>query len=76
MNRIKQLRDEFKISQTELGKKLNKTQQQISLYENGTINMEFINQRMVKLPHTGSAKVLFMSVMGIFLMAKKLKEKE
>lgn len=46
------------------------------LYENGTINMEFINQRMVKLPHTGSAKVLFMSVMGMFLMAKKLKEKE
>ena len=35
MNRIKQLRDEFKISQAELGKKLNKTQQQISLYENG-----------------------------------------
>ena len=35
MNRIKQLRDEFKISQVELGKKLNKTQQQISLYENG-----------------------------------------
>ena len=46
------------------------------LYENGTVNMEFINQRMVKLPHTGSAKVLFMSVMGMFLMAKKLKEKE
>ena len=35
MNRIKQLRDEFKVSQAELGKKLNKTQQQISLYENG-----------------------------------------
>lgn len=33
MNRIKQLREEFKISQLELGKKLNKTQQQISLYE-------------------------------------------
>ena len=46
------------------------------LYENGTVNMEFINQRMVKLPHTGSAKVLFMSVIGMFLMAKKLKEKE
>ena len=46
------------------------------LYENGTVNMEFINQRTVKLPHTGSAKVLFMSVMGMFLMAKKLKEKE
>ena len=46
------------------------------LYEDGTVNMEFINQRMVKLPHTGSAKVLFMSVMGMFLMAKKLKEKE
>nr|DAM91416.1 MAG TPA: Helix-turn-helix XRE-family like protein [Caudoviricetes sp.] len=35
MNRIKQLREEFNISQTELGKKLNKTQQQISLYEKG-----------------------------------------
>lgn len=35
MNRIKQLRDEFNISQNELGKKLNKTQQQISLYEKG-----------------------------------------
>lgn len=40
MNRIKQLRDEFKISQTELGKKLNKTQQQISLYENGTNELD------------------------------------
>lgn len=36
MNRIKQLREEIKMSQSELGKKLNKTQQQISLYENGT----------------------------------------
>lgn len=35
MNRIKQLREEFNISQTKLGKKLNKTQQQISLYEKG-----------------------------------------
>ena len=35
MNRIKQLREEFKISQTDLGKHLNKTQQQISLYESG-----------------------------------------
>ena len=40
MNRIKQLREEFKISQTELGKKLNKTQQQISLYENGTNELD------------------------------------
>ena len=35
MNRIKQLREEFKISQNDLGKKLYKTQQQISLYEKG-----------------------------------------
>lgn len=35
MNRIKQLREELHISQNELGKKLNKTQQQISLYEKG-----------------------------------------
>ena len=40
MNRIKQLRDELKISQNELGKKLNKTQQQISLYENGTNELD------------------------------------
>lgn len=40
MNRIKQLREEFKMSQTELGKKLNKTQQQISLYENGTNELD------------------------------------
>ena len=40
MNRIKQLRDELKISQSELGKKLNKTQQQISLYENGTNELD------------------------------------
>ena len=40
MNRIKQLRDEFKISQTELGKRLNKTQQQISLYENGANELD------------------------------------
>ncbi len=40
MNRIKQLRDELKMSQNELGKKLNKTQQQISLYENGTNELD------------------------------------
>lgn len=40
MNRIKQLRDELKISQAELGKKLNKTQQQISLYENETNELD------------------------------------
>ena len=40
MNRIKQLREEFKMSQTELGKKLNKTQQQISLYENVTNELD------------------------------------
>lgn len=36
MNRIKQLRDENNITQIQLAKKLNKTQQTISLYENGT----------------------------------------
>ncbi len=40
MNRIKQLREELKLSQNELGKKLNKTQQQISLYENGTNELD------------------------------------
>ena len=40
MNRIKKLREEFKMSQTELGKKLNKTQQQISLYKNGTNELD------------------------------------
>ncbi|MCI8396136.1 MAG: helix-turn-helix transcriptional regulator [Clostridia bacterium] len=40
MNRIKQLRDELKMSQNDLGKKLNKTQQQISLYENGTNELD------------------------------------
>lgn len=36
MNRIKQLREENKITQIQLAKKLNKTQQTVSLYENGT----------------------------------------
>lgn len=36
MNRIKQLREENKITQIQLAEKLNKTQQTISLYENGT----------------------------------------
>lgn len=36
MNRIKQLREENSITQIQLAKKLNKTQQTISLYENGT----------------------------------------
>lgn len=36
MNRIKQLREEYNITQIQLAKKLNKTQQTISLYENGT----------------------------------------
>ena len=36
MNRIKQLRDELHLTQIQLAQKLNKTQQTISLYENGT----------------------------------------
>lgn len=36
MNRIKQLREENKITQVQLAEKMNKTQQTISLYENGT----------------------------------------
>lgn len=40
MNRIKQLREELKISQNDLAKKLNKTQQMISLYENGTYELD------------------------------------
>ena len=36
MNRIKQLREENNITQIQLAQKLNKTQQTISLYENGT----------------------------------------
>lgn len=35
MNRIKQLREEKNITQLQLAEKLNKTQQTISLYENG-----------------------------------------
>lgn len=35
MNRIKQLREEKGMSQVQLAEKLNKTQQQISLYEKG-----------------------------------------
>lgn len=40
MNRIRRLREELKLSQNDLGKKLNKTQQQISLYENGTNELD------------------------------------
>ena len=40
MNRIKQLREELKISQNNLAQKLNKTQQMISLYENGTYDLD------------------------------------
>ena len=40
MNRIKQLREELNISQNELAKKLNKTQQMVSLYENGTYELD------------------------------------
>lgn len=36
MNRIKQLREEFHLTQIQLAEKLNKTQQAISLYENGS----------------------------------------
>ena len=35
MNRIKQLREEKNLTQLQLAKKLNKTQQTISLYESG-----------------------------------------
>lgn len=40
MNRIKQLREEFGITQLQLAKKLNKTQQQISLYEKGSNELD------------------------------------
>lgn len=40
MNRIKQLREELNISQNALAKKLNKTQQMVSLYENGTYELD------------------------------------
>ena len=40
MNRIKQLREENKITQMQLAKKLNKTQQQISLYEKGNNELD------------------------------------
>ena len=40
MNRIKQLRDEIGMTQIQLSEKLNKTQQQISLYEKGTNELD------------------------------------
>lgn len=40
MNRIKQLREENNITQIQLAKKLNKTQQQISLYEKGSNELD------------------------------------
>ena len=40
MNRIKLLREELKISQKELANRLNKTQQIVSLYENGTYELD------------------------------------
>lgn len=40
MNRIKMLREELNMSQSKLGQILNKTQQQISLYENGTNELD------------------------------------
>ena len=36
MNNLKKIREMYKISQTELGKTLNTTQRQVSLYETGT----------------------------------------
>ena len=40
MNRIKQLREEIGITQIQLAEKLNKTQQQISLYEKGVNELD------------------------------------
>lgn len=40
MNRIKQLREEINLTQIQLAEKLNKTQQQISLYEKGTNELD------------------------------------
>ena len=40
MNRIKQLRDEIGMTQIQLAEKLNKTQQQVSLYEKGTNELD------------------------------------
>lgn len=46
------------------------------LYVDEKVNMEFVNQRMVKLPHTGSSQTLLFSVLGFLIMYKTLKEKE
>ena len=72
MNRIKLLREELKISQKELANRLNKTQQMVSLYENGTYELDLDGYLILsklfncsieyiarKIRHTQSRKIRF-----------------
>ena len=38
-------------------------------YEDGIVNMEFTNEKMTKLPHTGSNHTLLIMTMGLCMMA-------
>jgi phosphomevalonate kinase len=41
------------------------------LYADGSVNLEFVNERMTKLPHTGSSISLVCVVVGAYLMLRR-----
>lgn len=41
------------------------------LYADGSVNLEFVNERMTKLPHTGSSMSLVCVVVGAYLMLRR-----
>ena len=41
------------------------------LYADGSVNLEFVNERMTKLPHTGSSMSLVCVVIGAYLMLRR-----
>ena len=45
------------------------------LYVDGTIELEFVNQKMTKLPHTGSNQTLMMTLLGVTIMYIAIKRR-
>ena len=46
------------------------------LYADGSVNLEFVNERMTKLPHTGSSMSLVCVIVGAYLMLRRNHEKK
>lgn len=46
------------------------------IYKEGVVNMEFTNEKMTKLPHTGSSQTLLFMAIGLCMMVLVLKKEK